>query len=477
MPIKNLKDSQFIFELKNFEAGFSPLAHLDSLTERGVEGSASVMTDAYILDGLLTQGPGLVNLTNGATPELINFILDTPTADDVTYGIGPTKLFKISSTTVSTTSPFPHTITACADGESVAYLKGVIYYFYNTATAGGIGTYDGATNFTDDWDTSLEIAPHPVATKEDLMLFGNGRYVGVFIDTGAVLDVDKLDFGDNHEVADIIFHGNYWYIAVNGGITGTNRSTGQIYLYDGAATKSILADEVGIGIQKIGFLYVLDGTIFVAYQDLSSTGGYHIGYILGRTIKRLASFTGTLPTFAQKTLFEHTILFASGGKIWSFGAVSPDFPAQISQIADGGYATVGALASPFGNVLIASTDGGGTNFRLAQFSGYELTTIWKSVVIPCTFGRMKGYIDEISVLTRALGHASAKATLSIEANQTVTTSTSKIISGIGERRFVFTGFGLGGIEDFRVAISFSNGSATYPVKIRKISGRGHFVEG
>jgi len=472
MPIKTQKDNTFIFELKNFEAGFSPLAHLDSLTERGVEGSASAMTNADILDGLLTQGPALTNLT-GTVSELINFILDTPTANNVTYGIGATKLFKISATAVSGDSPFPHTITNCTDGESVAYLKGVIYYFYNLAASGGIGTYDGDTTFTDDYNVTLQKAPHPVATKEDLMLFGNGRYVGTFIDTGAVLDVDKLDFGTNYEVADIIFHGNYWYIAVNGGISGTNRSTGQIYLYDGGATESILADETGVGIQKIGFLYVLDGIIFVAYQDLSSTGGYNIGYILGRQIKKLASFTGGLPNFAQKTLYKHTILFVAGGSLWSFGAVSPDLPAQISQIADGGYTTVGALASPFGTPMVASTDG--ENYRLAYFKNYDTTTTWKSVVMPCTFGRMKGYIDEISVLTRVLG-ANAAGTLTIEANQTVTTSTSKTISGTGGRRFVFTGFGLGGIEDFRIAIAL-NGNATNPCKIRKISGKGHWVEG
>ena len=488
MAIKAEKQNNFTFELKNFEVGFSPLAHLDSLTERGAEGSASVMTNAYILDGLLTQGPALADLTNGTqagvVSELINHILDKPTADSVTYGIGATKLFKITPTTVTTggTPSWPQTITNCTDGESVIQLGANVYGFYNKSSGGDILKMPIATEVIDpDWGSAeptghaaLQKAIHPVAVKEDIMIFGNGQYVGTYIGDTDTLAPTKLDFGSGYVVTDIIFHGNYWYIAVNGGISGTNRSTGQIYLYDGAATETILADETGIGLQKIGFLYVLDGTIFVAYQDLSSTGGYSIGYISGRTIKKLANFTGGLPNFAQKTLYEHTILFVAGGSLWSFGAVSPDLSAQISQIADGGYATLGALSSPFGTPMIASTDGS-TNFRLAKFSGYDTTTTWKSVIMPTTFGRMKGYIDEVSVLTRVLG-ANAAATLTIEANQTATTSASKVISGTGGRRFVFTGLALGGVEDFRVAVSFSNGNATNPCKIRKISGRGHWTE-
>ncbi|GAI37715.1 unnamed protein product, partial [marine sediment metagenome] len=172
--------------------------------------------------------------------------------------------------------------------------------------------------------------------------------------------------------------------------------------------------------------------------------------------------------------------FVAGGSLWSFGAVSPDLPAQISQIADGGYATVGALASPFGTPMVASTETVSevTSYKLAYFSGYDLTTTWKSVIIPCTFGRMRGYIDEISVLTRALGGLAedvAGATLTIESDQATVNSTSKSITTIGKIRHTFNGFGLGGITDFRIAISL-NGSTTYPCKIRSIQGRGHWVE-
>ena len=486
---KGIPTNEFVVNLQDFYLGFSPLAHIDSLTQKGNAGHASVMTDADILSGVLTQGPGLANLANGTqagvVKELINFILDVPTASDVTYGIGPTKLFKISSTTVASggTPSWPQAITNCTDGESVVQMGGNVYGFYNKSSGGDILKMPISTEIIDpDWGSTTPItgaaaiqkAPHPVAVKEDIMLFGNGQYVGTYIGDTDILDVDKLDFGSGCEVADVVFHGNYWYIAVNGGITGTNRSIGQIFLYDGAATESVLADETGVGIQRIGFLYVLDGIVYVCYQDLSSSGGYNIGYIIGRQIKKLVSFTGSLPTFAQKTLYQHTILFVSSQSLWSFGAVSSDLPIQISQIADGGYATLGALAAPFGMPMVASTDGGG-NYRLAYFSGYTTTTSWKSVVIPTCSGRIKGYIDTITVLTNSLG-TSARADLTIEADQITRTSNSKSITTSGKIRHVFDTFGLGEILDFRIAINFSNGNATNACKIRNIIIKGHWCE-
>src|SRR3990167_6899789 len=123
MP-KNPEESQLLAVFSKFYQGFSPVAHLNSLAEAGNKGHASAMANVDILDPThITQGPALVNLTNGtqaaAVSELINFIMDKAVDTDVTYGIGATKLFKISSTTVTNDGTFPHTITNATDGESV----------------------------------------------------------------------------------------------------------------------------------------------------------------------------------------------------------------------------------------------------------------------------------------------------------------------------------------------------------------------
>jgi len=484
-----LKDNQFIIKFSKFYQGFSPAAHLNSLTELGNAGHASVMQNVDILTpDYITQGPALANLTNGnqagVVTELINFIMDKAVANDVTYGIGATKLFKITPTTVVSggTPSWPQAITGCTDGESVIDLKGNIYGFYNKSSGGEILKMPIATEVIDpDWGSTvptgmaaLQSAPHPVATKEDIMAFGNGQYLGTYFASTDTLNVSKLDFGAGNEVADVIFHANQWQIAVNSGVSGTNRTVSQIYLYDGGAITALLSDEVAIGVQRIGFLFPLNGIVYVAYQDLSFAGGYKIGYVSGRQIKPLRYFTGSLPTFAQKTLYKNTILFIASGLVWSIGASVEQLPIQISQLADSGYATVGALAAPFGTPMIASTDGG-TNFRLAKFSGYDVSCNWKSIIIPLINGRLKAIIDTVIVLTKTLG-ANARCDLKLEYNQNSSDSgTVKQITGTGKRRFVFEKF-KGQIEDFRVFLDWSNGHTSNDCPIRQIQVLGHYVE-
>jgi hypothetical protein len=297
------KDNTWSITLENFSNGLAPLAFTDSLTELGNGGHASLMQNVDILDGDLTQGPGLADLSNGtqagAVTELIQFIMDKAVAADTTYAVGTSKLFQLSSTAVTNAGIWPHAITSCTEGESIQVLKGNLYYFYNTASAGFIGKYNLVSTFTDNWQGGLQIAPHPSDKKEDIMVFGNGRYAGVYIEGTASMIVDKLDFGNDAEVADVLYNSGFWYIAVNSGVAGTNRTEGQIYLYDGAALINTLTDEAGIGYQRIGFLYRINGVIYVAYQDLSSSG-FIIGYINGKSITPLRRFTGTLPNFQQK---------------------------------------------------------------------------------------------------------------------------------------------------------------------------------
>lgn len=468
-------------QLDKFNAGFAPLAFTDSLTEEGGGGHASSMKNVDVLTGKLTQGPGLADLTNGTqagnVTEQIQFIMDRATADDVSWAFGSTKLFKISSTTVENGTA----VSGCTEGESLLALKGNLYGFYNKSTGGDIFKMPLSTETVDpNWGSTvptggavLEKAPHPSAKKEDIMVFGNGQYAGTFINETNTLTPQKLDFGDDAQVDDVIFNSGYWYLVVNSGATGTNRTEGQIFLYDGSAVPSTLSDETGVGVQRIGFLYRINGIIYVAYQDLTSTG-FIIGFIQGKSIVPLQRYTGALPTFAQKTLYKNTILFLSSGLAYTAGAFVPELPYQLSQHADGGYGTVGAVASPFGTPMISSTDGG-SNFRLAQFSGFDTNCEWQSIVFPVSLGKFKGYIDEIIVLTESLG-SGASCVLTVEANQEADTSNSLTIETTSKRRHYFTGTGLGQIEDFLIKLDWSGGSTTNACPIRKIRINGQFVQ-
>lgn len=462
----------FKIEVSRFFQGLAPLAHIESLTELGNKGHASSMTNCDVLGETVTQGPALADLTSGTqagnVTELIAHILDKATSNNLTYGIGATKIFPITSTAVSA----PQTITGAVAGRSVAYLKGKLFYFFDRASDGTIGSFDLSSTYNHTWQVGLEKSSlMPVATKEDVMVFGHGSKVGVYFDDDATMTLDQLDFGNNHQIADIAFHGNQWIIAVNAGVSGSNRSSSQIYAYEAGATESILSDEIAVGLQKIGFIFPLNGVIYVAYQDLSFTGGYKIGYLAGRRIEPLANFTGTLPDYRQKTLYKNTILFAAGGKLYTAGAIIPELPFAISQHAPGGHATIGAVAAPFGTPMVAST--ATTNYRLAKFSGYSTDTAWRSIIIPVSEQRSLGYVDYIEVLTRELG-TGATCDLKLEINQAEASTDAYTIT-TGKRRHILN-INKKDVEDLRVFLDWSNGSATNPCPIRKINIYGNYAE-
>ena len=475
--------NSFIIKLDSFNQGASPTLHLDSLSQIGGAGNYSVATNVDVtVPGILTQGPGLATLTAGteagAITELVNYIIDVPVATDTTYGIAATKLHQISSTAVTNAGIWPHAITNATAGNSVIEFQGKLYYFYNKVSGADCGQYDLATTFDDDYfstvptgKASLQSAPHPVAKKQDILLFGNGRYVGTFISSGVVLNPTKLDFGVGTEVADVAFHANQWWIALNSSISGTNRAQGQIYLYDGSTLQSQLADEVAVGVQRIGFIYPLNGIVYVAYQDVG--GSFALGYISGRRILPLCFFTGSLPTFAQKTLYKGYLTFLSSGLVYMAGSAIPDLPYTLSQHADGGFTTVGAIAAPFGVPMIASTQS--TSFKLAKFSGFDVNSTWKSLVMPTSSGRNVGYIDNVIVKTKNLG-ANASCSLTLEYNQGQTVSNAKTITTAGKRRHIFDKFNNppGGIEDLRVVLDWSGGNATNDCAIKQIEIIGHY---
>jgi len=476
-----MPDLDFQIEFTRFNEGNAPLAHIDSKTFIGNKGQASDMkADIISRPGFLTQSPALVALTNGTqagvVDQLIRFVLDQPIVDE-TFGIGTTKLFKMSSTTVIS-GGWPQAITNCTEGESVIRLKTNLYAFFNRAADGEIAKMPLATEVIDHtWgsvtDQALEDALHPVAVKEDVMVFGNGRYVGVYVEGSATLDVQKLDFGEGSEVADVVFSANVWWIAVNYG----EGKRAQIYIYDGSAISNILSDEAGVGEQEIGFLYVKDGLIYVCYKDLTSSS-YVIGFLKGRAIEPLRYFSGALPSHRQKALYKNTIIFLSSTDIWSFGATVSQLPLQISKLADGGLATLGAVSSPFGTPWVSSTDGG-SNHQLMKFSGYSTDSIFKSVLVDTTKGRLLGKVHTVIVTSKPLG-ADASCTIKLEGNQGSTddkmTSNTLTYTGTRKTRQVFKVITMNAVEDLRSIIDFATGDATNDCPIRKVECLGTFVE-
>lgn len=467
-----MKDNNWTITLEGFHVGVSPTAHIDTLTEIGNGGHYSSATNVDITTPkLLKQGAGFELISSGIT-EPIRHILDVPPVKDKTYGIGDGSIFEIAPSAVTNIS----TVTGIERGETVVYFQGSLYYFYNTTTVGEVGKYDMASTFDDDWGSTtpyganaLQKAKHPVAIKEDIMIFGNGRYVGSFFSDSNSFSPDHLDFGTNSEVSDIAFYSNQWLIAVNYGVNdSSNRSSASLYLWEAGAINNILSDEITLGIQEIGFIKIVNGTIYLCYRDISGVNVF--GYVSGRTVIPLGYFNGTLPMHNQKTSYKGYVSFISDNHTYLAGSATPDFPFSLSQFSSIPETQADSLAVPFGTPMVTSSAG------VYKQKGYSIGSSWQSVIFPTAAINASGYIDRIMVLTNDL-KSDAKCKIKIYANQNTDISSELVVSGLGKQKHIFPDnkITIKKIDDFSVKIDWSNGSATNPCIIRKIVIQGHWV--
>lgn len=231
-----------------------------------------------------------------------------------------------------------------------------------------------------------------------------------------------------------------------------------IFIYDGVSEN--FDTEIGLA-GNIGPLFVDNGTTYVFYSDPTSTGGYKLGYVYGNQISELCSFSGALPTFGQVTKYKNLITWVSGDKIWAFGSADQGMTRAVYKLADGGEDYVGALAAPFGTPLVASWDGASA-YKLNKFYGYDVNAYWYSMMFPrgkCTLQSFTVYFETLT--------AGARCDFSIVTDNGRNTYTGFSLT---ETTLNSKDFNIGAKinHNFRIQISWANGSATYPVKINRI---------
>lgn len=467
-------------EIKAPFLGFAPAYYKNSYPVFGNRAHAGAMQNVDISDPtFITQGPTLANLTNGTqagvVTTLIRHILETPTASDVTWGVGGNKVYKISSTTAISDANYPHTIDKAAvtgeDGDSVVAYNGILYYFYNhSGSAGDIGKLTIATNtFDDDWGSTvptgmaaLANATHPAILGGDgIIYFGNGPAVGYYDPLTNTLSTTELDLPTDVDVVDLVWEKDVVTIATNNpNIATGNSNNGVIYTWN---TTAVSYQEPIIEVPgRIGCLIKKNGRIFVFYQDLSDSA-FKLGYILGDTVQELASFSGSLPLFYQKTHYKNLLSFISSRSIFLWGASSNQVPVALSQLADGGNATVGALANPFGTPVVASFDGA-TAYRLAKLSTYDVSCNWKGLM----FDVSASIINKIKVHFEPTA-SGAKCDFALTYNRGNSTYTVGNVSHTNESgKIKKTFYPKLKCDDFRFEMNWANGSATNPLKIRKV---------
>ena len=475
--------------------GFAPAYWKNPYASFGNVNQAGDMSNVDMTDPSgITQGPGLVALTNGtqaaAVTTLIKSILDKAVTANLTYAVGGAKLYSLSATAVTNAGIFPHTIDKAAvtgeDGEDVAHFGGKLYYSYNYTGGGDIGRHDLATTFVDDWGSTIPATgatalaggvPHQFAQTAEFLYVTNGRYITEYDLTNDIMTEQGLDLPTGSEAQSHVISDDRLYISVNlNDLSGNNKCEGIIYKWDRNADSWDPDSVFGLG--RVGALYRKGGVVFVFHQDLTSTGGYHLGYVSGNQITNVASYKGSLPGFNQVTEIEGFLVWESSGLLYAWGSGGLDMTVRVFQYADGGHATVGGIASPFGTLLTASNVT--TSYKLAKASGYDVNCSFKTKnfnVSQNTIGpKSTSLIDRITVNFDVLA-----------ANSRVDMLLNKDKSGVGwggatTGRISHTGDGAicqkvfyprTECKNFRLEFDWSNGNVINNVKINNIIVEGH----
>ena len=478
--------------------GFAPAYWKNSYPSYGNKNMAGDMQNVDMTDPSgITQGPGLVSLTNGTQAGVVTVaiksILDKAVTSNVTYAGGGALLHKISATAVSSggTPSWPRTIDKAAvtgeDIEDLAHFGSKLYYSYNYTGGGDIGRYDLSSSFIDAWGTvtpSTPLAnplqagvPHQFAQTAEFFYLTNGRYITEYDLTLDKATEQALDLPVGAEAQSNVMSNDRLHISVNlTDLTGSNKCDGVIYKWDRNSTSWDTDSVYGLG--RVGALYVKDGVVFIFHQDITSTGGYYLGYIDGNKVKNVANYKGSIPGYNQVTEVDGLIVWESSGLLYAWGSGVMSLPARLFQYMDGGFSTVGGIAAPFGTLMAASNES--TSYKLAKASGYDTACNWKSLNFDLSQNSLgpksAGFINRMTVNFDILA-ANARADLTLNVNKSgsgwggaTTGRISHTADGaVGQKVF----FPKKEAKNFRLEIDWSNGNAVNPVKINNVIIEGH----
>lgn len=481
------KDWTIVLGGRNGFGGFCPSYFDNSYPFIANKNQASEIIDVDLTDpNVLTQGPTTAPLTGGtASGELgsilITSILKHATSSSVTYACGENKVFKLTPSSVSN-SNFPKTISAGTSNTATGMLfyKSKVYIFWNdVGVDGDIDLLTDDTTYATAWGSTvptgkanLQDAPHyGIVGGDDVMYITNGKYVASY--NGTTLNTQALDFWTDSKTVSVSWNWNRVIIAVNRpNISGSNFNQSGIYTWNGVSS-SWEGDPIEVS-GEIGALYTKNGVTFVWWKDGTSTGGYNFGYLTGGSLKILRRYKGSLPNQEQVGEDDGLITWVTDNKIYKWGARDEQTEVKMFHYMSGKYATIGAIAAPFGDLMVASKTG--TTYEIGTASGYSVNARYKTVAMPISGPEFESYIDTIIVEFEPLS-TGAKCDFTLTYNKGASTQSLDQIAysatdSSTRRKILDRSFKL---EDFRLDISFANGSATNPFKIRSIYIKGHSV--
>lgn len=472
--------------------GLAPAYYKETYPSYGNKNQAGSMLNCDLTNpGYITQGPGLVDLTNGTQAGVVTTtilsILGYPTTTNVSYAIGGALLYEINATTVTSggSPSWPRTIDkATVTGETgfgLCVYKGNLYYSYaHSGNAGDIGKFDLSSTFDDDWGSTVPTggaALTGTANKtsfyqmivggNDIMYIANNRYIASY--DGTTFIPQALDLPTGWIINSIQWMSDRLWITADTGLIGANKVESALFIWDGTT------DSWETQIPLMGqcrALHAKNGIMYLFYRDISSTGGFKLARVNGANIEDLANFTDGIPNFYGVTDYQDYIIFNNGYAIYAYGQGDKDLPTRFFQIAETNSSSPGGVAAPFGTILTASGNGSST-WRLAKFSGYTVTSNWKSLMFDVTGGRVSKLDDiRINFEKLASGASVAWKLLDNKGNTIYTDTISHTKLGAVTTAY----YPMNGkvVENFRIEFDWSSGSTTNPVSVRNIKINGTF---
>lgn len=464
--------------------GLAPAVSANALTSVGNKSHASAMTSIDLTDpSVLKPGPGLSNLTNGtqaaAVTTAIKGIERVSSDGTNVYAVGGAKLYKIQSGTVVSDGTWPHTIdkggVTGEDGSDVVTYQGYQYYSYDYATAGDVGR-TASGSFDDDYISTVPTGaaalqggvPHKMLVGgDDTLYIANGRYLASF-DATTFID-QALDLPSGSVIVDFDWNHNRLYLGVNKpNVAGLN-SEASVYIVDPG---NMTSWEYQIRVRGlIGAVYAKNGQVFVTYYDPTS-GLSRLAFVNGNSIQDVAFFNGGLPLFYQVSEANNHLLLLVDGTLWAWGAPENTLPTKLFKYASSGHATAGGISNAFGTPILASSSG--SSYRLASLSSTDTAATWKSIVFDVCQARYKSQIERVVIYTEpVLTGGRLDATLTTDYGSSSVTCSP--VTAVGKTKHVVLRDQFD-LDNFRLDLSWANGSASAPVKVRKLIVTGSFSE-
>jgi hypothetical protein len=442
-------------------AGFAPAYWKSSYPSFGNKNMLGAMTNIDLTNpAYLTQGVGLATIT-GTVDTLMKGILNNVFAADKSAGIGGTKVYEITPTTVTS-----KTIGTITGGEDIALYAGKLYYSWAT-NIGRVNT--DWTSPDEDWWTTVAGGsaltsgkPHQmiVAGTTGILSILNGSVVATWDGSTATNVAFNTKDTDITLVSQVWNLNRFWFAGNKPNVSGRNRAS--IFIWDGSSPS--WENEIRVD-GKIGALFVKNGITFVFYQKNLSQGVCTLGYANGSSITDVANYYGSLPEYYQVTDYEDFIIWASGTSLFAFGGGDLKVDTRLFQLGSCG---AGGLANPFGTPITASTT------KLEKFSGYTTTSSFKTLLFDAALDGRKSMIDKVRFDFEKLA-TGARVDYVLRDNKgtSLNTGTISYTTDGAVTSKIFYPKCL--CENFRIEGDFTNGSATNNVAIKSIKVYGHTI--